>query len=150
MTIKAKILGLVATFAIVAAAICGLGLITMQDYHRAISDYTRASDDAFDGERLNLLVADSIIEMRNIYISKSPDEIDRHAAALTSRIDATSELMTTWRARLQPGEMPYFEDMDKGAKSVGAFGHKVIAIAPKPGPRRRRKVRPRPQGHLWA
>ena len=129
MTIKAKILLLVATFAVVAAAICALGLMTMQDYQRAIAEYTTASNDAFDGERLNLLVADSIIEMRSIYITKTPEELAGRVKALNHRIDETSTLMTAWRARLQPGEMPYFEDMDKGAKSVGAFGHKVIEIA---------------------
>ncbi len=134
MTIKAKILSLVATFAIVAAAICALGLMTMQDYQRAIAEYTRASSDAFDGERLNLLVADSIIEMRNIYLTKTPEELAGRTKALNGRIDETAALMTAWKARLRPGEMPYFEDMDKGAKSVGAFGHKVIAIANAQGP----------------
>ncbi len=134
MTIKAKILSLVAAFAIMAAAICTLSLITMSDYDRVIANYTRASDDAFRGERLNLLVADSIIEMRNIYLTKTPAELEARAQALTLRINQTRDLMTEWKARLQPGEIPYFGDMEYGANSVGAFGQKVIAIARARGP----------------
>ena len=134
MSIKAKILTLVATFAVVAAAICALALTTMQDYQRAIAEYTRASDDAFRGERLNLLIADSIIEMRNIYLTKTPDELAHRTAALQSRIAETRALMSDWRGRMRPGEVPYFSDMQYGANSVGAFGEKVIAIAKAQGP----------------
>ena len=129
MSIKAKILSLVAAFALMAAAISALGLITMRDYDRVIAGYTRASTNAFRAEKLNELIANSSIEMRNIYVSKTPEELGRRVSRLTGFINETQSLMTTWRSEIKPGEVPEFNKMEYGAKSVGAYGMKVISIA---------------------
>lgn len=134
MTIKAKILALVAAFAIMAAAICALGLITMSDYSRALAVYTRASDDAFRAQKLNLLVADSIIEMRNVYLTRTPEQLAYRTGALQGRIDETRALMVEWKAERTTAEVPDLDYMDAGAKSVNAFGERVIAIARAEGP----------------
>lgn len=129
MSIKAKILSLVAAFALMAAAITAMGLATMSDYHRVIEGYTRASNNAFRAERLNLLIANSIIEMRNIYVSKTPEELDKRFNRLNGFIDTTQAMMAEWKAELKPGEVPEFDYMNGGANSVDAFGRRVMEIA---------------------
>ena len=46
MTIKARILALVACFALMAAAITGLGLMTINDYNHMLQSADRAQDNA--------------------------------------------------------------------------------------------------------
>ncbi len=129
MTIKARILILVAAFAVMAATISALGLKTMADCNQVIDDYTRTSTDAFRAQRLNTLIADTTIEMRNVYISHTPQDLDRVTAAMNARIDETTALMNDWKAQVKPGEVPYFDMMVMGTKSVGAYGRKVLQIA---------------------
>lgn len=129
MSIKAKILSLVAAFALMAAAITAMGLATMSDYHRVIEDYTRASDNAYKAERLNLLIASTIIELRNIYVSKTPEELDRRIGRLNGFMTQTDTLMAKWKADLRPGEVPDYPFMAMGASSVNAFCRKIIPVA---------------------
>ncbi|OYW82166.1 MAG: hypothetical protein B7Z26_03875, partial [Asticcacaulis sp. 32-58-5] len=56
MTIKSRILALVAAFALMASAITGLGLITIGDYDKMIDDYGSAYENAYNGEHLNRIV----------------------------------------------------------------------------------------------
>ncbi len=129
MSIKAKILSLVAAFALMASAITAMGLATMADYHRVIDSYTRASNNAFRAERLNMLIANSSIEMRNIYVSKTPDDLSKRFDRLTAFIDETQAMMAEWKSDLKPGEVPEFDHMNDGANSVDAYGRKVMSIA---------------------
>ncbi len=129
MSIKAKILSLVAAFALMAAAITAMGLATMADYRHVMENYARASNNAFRAERLNMLVANSTIEMRNIYNSKTPEDLNRRFSRLTGFIDSTQAMMSEWKGEIRPGEVPDFDYMNMGANSVDAYGRKVMSIA---------------------
>ncbi len=129
MTIKAKILALVAAFAVMASAITALGLMTMADYNRVIADYTRASDNAFRGQRLNLLLSESVIEVRNIYIAKSPEQLDRRIMAMQVHLNEVDVLLKDWKADLRPGEVPQFASIEKDARTIIWFGGKVAEVA---------------------
>ena len=128
MTIKAKILSLVAAFALLAAAITGLGLKTMADYNRIIADYNHASENAFRGERLNRLVTTLALEFRGIYMSKN--EIEARAAAdrVDSRADQLASFLTGWRQQLKPGELPEFASADSKIQRLIMGGHKVAEV----------------------
>lgn len=129
MTIKARILILVAAFALMTAAISALGLKTMADCNRVIDDYTRTSTNAFRAQRLNTLIADTIIEMRNVYVSRTPRDLDHVTAAMNARINESAALMSDWQAHVQPGDVPHFDIMVMGTKSVGDYGREVLSIA---------------------
>lgn len=128
MTIKAKILSLVAAFALLAAAITGLGLKTMADYDRIIADYNHASENAFRGERLNRLVTTLALEFRGIYMSKN--EIEARAAAdrVDSRANQLAAFLTGWRQQLKPGELPEFAAADSKIQRLIMGGHKVAEV----------------------
>jgi methyl-accepting chemotaxis protein len=112
MTIKAKILSLVAAFALLAAAITGLGLKTMADYDTIISDYNHASENAFRGERLNRYLTAAVVDFRGIYMSKTQDE----ALLAADRVDVSTQALETflgdWRKSLKPNELPEFAAVD--------------------------------------
>ncbi len=129
MTIKAKILALVAAFAVMASAITALGLMTMADYNRVIAEYTRASDNAFRGQRLNLLLSESVIEVRNIYIAKSPEQLEHRIGAMQAHLHEVDVLLKDWKAQLHPGEVPQFAGVEKDARTIIWFGGKIADIA---------------------
>ncbi len=122
MTIKAKILGLVGAFALLAAAITGLGLQTMRDYNRIIETYRHASDNAFRAERLNRYVTAAALEMRGIYMSRTPaqavaaaDKAEQSGAVLKAFVD-------DWKRQLTPGELPQFDAVYKNAGDLAGGG----------------------------
>lgn len=135
MTIKAKILSLVAAFAVMAVAITGLSLMTMAHYDKVIADYTRASENAFRGERLNLLLSKGVIEVRNVYIARTPEALETRIEAMTARMNEVDALLKTWKADLRPGEVPQFASIEKDARTIIDFSGKVAEVARAQGPR---------------
>ena len=122
MTIKAKIFGLVGAFTVLAVAITGLALQTMSDYNRLIETYRHASDNAFRAERLNRYVTAAALEMRGIYMSRSPDD----ALAAADKAERSGARLKTflddWKSRLKPGELPQFDAVYKNAGDLAGGG----------------------------
>lgn len=135
MTIKAKILSLVAAFAVMAMAITGLSLLTMAHYDRVIADYTRASNNAFRAEQLNLLLSKGVISVRNVYIAKTPEQLEARIAAMDARMREVDSLLRAWKADLEPGEIPQFAAIEKDARVVIDFTGKVAEVARTKSPR---------------
>ncbi len=135
MTIKAKILSLVAAFALMATAITGLSLMTMADYDQVIDDYKRASNNAFRAERLNLLLSRAVIEVRNVYIARTPEQLEARITAMNSRMQEIDGLLNTWKSELRPGEIPQFNAVEKDARIVIGFSSKVAEVARAQSPR---------------
>jgi len=123
MTIKAKIFGLVGAFAVLAAAITGLGLQTMSDYNRIIENYRHASENASRADRLNRYVTAAALEIRGIYMSRSPaealsaaDKTDKAGTQLKAFID-------DWKQHLTPGELTQFDSVYRNVAGLAAGGH---------------------------
>lgn len=134
MTIKAKILALVAAFALMAAGISALGLATIADYDRVIADYSRASDDAFRAEHLSRVLSETVIRIRNIYAATSGGEVDQRTRALEANIADTQAVLADWQAHMRPGEVPQFNRVQKDTQRVLTFAHTIIALARTEGP----------------
>ncbi|HTN39854.1 MAG TPA: methyl-accepting chemotaxis protein, partial [Asticcacaulis sp.] len=88
MTIKLRILALVAGFAIMAAAITGLGLVTINDYNRMLQTADKAQDNAYRGEHLNRLVTAAVMESRGVYMSKDTQEASKYADGVDKQLDS--------------------------------------------------------------
>ncbi|HTM81797.1 methyl-accepting chemotaxis protein [Asticcacaulis sp.] len=115
MTIKLRILALVAGFAIMAAAITGLGLVTINDYNRMLQTADKAQDNAYRGEHLNRLVTAAVMESRGVYMSKDTTEASKYADGVDKQLDSIAGLMTEWKAGLKPGELPEFAAVETKA-----------------------------------
>ncbi len=129
MTIKAKIFGLVGAFAVLAAAITGLGLQTMSDYNRIIENYRHASDNAMRAERLNRYMMEAALDGHGLY--NSPDDHMLHWAA--DKVDATADKLTAfvndWNGHLVAGELPDFPVVRDYVLSMARDGHTLAQTA---------------------
>lgn len=123
MTIKAKILVLVAAFAVMASAITGLSLATMSDYNRTIDAYRHDSELAFHTERLNRDMTALAVDMRSIYVARddnhvrlAADSVDESASRLQTQLDLVGSM-------LAPGELPQFAPIRNKVKMMVGAGH---------------------------
>ncbi len=140
MTIKAKILSLVAAFVCMVLAITVLSVFTMRHYDHVIADYRHASDNAFRGEHLNLLLSQETIDVRNIYAANSPEELAVRTAALKRHATEIETLLNGWKTQLRPGEVPQFKRVDADARMmIKALGW-VADIANKQSPAAAAKI----------
>ncbi len=116
MTIRSRILALVAAFAVMASAITALGLFTISDYNTMIGRYHRAYENAYRGERLNRLVTAVVMESRGIYMSPDTVKAKPYADGVDKQLDDMQALLTQWRGDLKPGELPPFTAVDSKAQ----------------------------------
>ncbi len=115
MTIKSRILALVACFAIMAAAITGLGLVTINDYNHMLQSADKAQDNAYRGEHLNRLVTGVVMDSRGVYMSKDTTEASKYADGVDKQLDSIAAMMTEWKAGMKPGELPEFAAVEAKA-----------------------------------
>lgn len=105
MSIRARIMALVACFALMALVVTGLGLATIADYNRMMKDYGRAYENAWRGERLNHLVSNVVMESRGVYIARNREEMDTFVTGLAANLDEIDDLIKTWKADSSPQEL---------------------------------------------
>ncbi len=128
MTIKTKILSLVAAFALLALAITALSLKTMDDYNHSIDSYRQASDNAFRGERLNRYLTAAALAGRTLYMASDQAQ----AKAATDQIDAIADQLTSlvedWDKHIKPGELPEFEAVHSEVMTFVADGRTLARV----------------------
>ncbi|WP_443750453.1 hypothetical protein [Asticcacaulis solisilvae] len=129
MTIKAKILVLVAAFAVMASAITGLSLLTIGDYNRLIDEYQSASADAFRGEQLNRYVLDIAVETRGLYLSGSDDIARQRADRVDASVDRMAAFLGHWRAIRTPGSLPELDLVDANMQKIITGVHTTARLA---------------------
>ncbi len=133
MTIKAKILCLVAAFALLASAIAGLGLQTMNDYNRIIDAYRHASENVVRSEQLNRYMMQAALDGHGVY-SADNDHIAQWAAA---KVDTTADTLAAfvmdWSAHLRPGELADFPAVRDYVLNMARDGHTLARITREQG-----------------
>jgi methyl-accepting chemotaxis protein len=121
MTIKFRILALVAGFALMASAITALGLITINDYNHMLLNADRAHENAYRGEHLNRLVTAVVMDSRGVYMSKDTTEAAKFAKGIDKELDQIKSLLADWKADLKPGELQEFGGVYAKAQEFIAF-----------------------------
>ncbi|MGN6424475.1 MAG: methyl-accepting chemotaxis protein [Asticcacaulis sp.] len=121
MTIKFRILALVAGFALMASAITGLGLMTINDYNHMLLSADRAHENAYRGEHLNRLVTAVVMDSRGVYMSHDTTEAAKFAKGIDKELDQIKALLADWKADLKPGELPEFDGVYAKAQEFIAF-----------------------------
>ncbi|MDC7682218.1 methyl-accepting chemotaxis protein [Asticcacaulis sp. BYS171W] len=128
MKIRFKILSLVAAFAVVASAITGLGLATIHDYNRMMTQYGHAYENAYEGERLNRLVTQVVMESRGVYMAETTDKAKKFADGVDKGLDDIQALLTAWKAKLAPGELPTFAAVEAKAAEFITFRREIARV----------------------
>ena len=128
MSIKFKILALVAAFAIMASAITGLGLATIGDYNKALSHYGDAYENAYNGEKLNRLVTQVVMESRGVYMAADTTKAKKFADGVDKGLNDIQALLKEWKAGLKPGELPNFAAVEVKANEFIRFRREVARV----------------------
>lgn len=134
MTIKSRILALVACFALMASAITGLGLVTINDYNRVLKQTDQAHEDAYRGEHLNRLVTATVMESRGVYMSKDVAEAGKYADGVDKNLDAIAQLLTEWKSELKPGALPEFDAVETQANEFMTLRRELARLGREQGP----------------
>lgn len=128
MTIKSRILMLVGCFALLAAAVTGLGLVTIQDYNRILRDVSEAHENAYRGEHLNRLVTAAVMESRGVYMSKDVGEAGKYADGVDKNLDKIQALLTEWQPAIRPGQLPEFDGVKARADEFVGFRRELARL----------------------
>ncbi|MGA9657887.1 MAG: methyl-accepting chemotaxis protein [Asticcacaulis sp.] len=128
MTIKLRILALVAGFALMASAITALGLVTISDYNHMLLSASKAQDNAYRGEHLNRLVTAAVMESRGVYMAKDMAESTKFSDNVDKQLDEMRILLRDWKADLAPNELPEFAAVEKDAQTFIGFRHELARL----------------------
>jgi len=128
MSIKFKILALVAAFAIVASAITGLGLSTIGDYNKILTDYGSASENAYNGEKLNRLVTQVVMESRGVYMAEDTAKAQKYADGVDKGLNDIETLLRDWKGRLSTKDLPNFPAVEAKAREFITFRREIARV----------------------
>lgn len=134
MTIKFRILALVACFTLMASAITGLGLLTIGDYNRMLLKTDHAHQNAYRGEHLNRLVTGVVMDSRGIYMSKDLEEASKYTKGVKTQLDDIQALLADWKADLAPGELPEFTAVEAKAQEFITFRRELARLGSEVSP----------------
>ena len=136
MSIRTRLMILMAGFAAMALVIAVLGLITLADYRTMMADNNRAWENSWRGEHLNHLVSNVVMESRGMYAAADKAEIPMFATSLTRNLDDIDDLMRTWKAtgpaeaKLVAGISPdidHFVTLRRHMAQLALAGHEADA-----------------------
>lgn len=128
MSIKARILALVAAFAVMALGIAGLGVLTIRDYDRMMKNYGLSYDNTYYGEHLNYLVSSAVMESRGIYLSRDTNAARIFAKRLENDLTEIEQTMEDWRAIGGPAKLASFGVIEKQAQEFITFRRELIRL----------------------
>ncbi|MDI7775252.1 MCP four helix bundle domain-containing protein [Asticcacaulis sp. EMRT-3] len=129
MSIRARIMALMACFALMALAVTALGLATISDYNRMMKTYGHAYENAWRGERLNHLVSNVVMDSRGIYLARNAEERDSFATNLRNNLDEVERLLAQWRADATPQELQKMQPILNQAQAFIVVRRDVIQLA---------------------
>ncbi len=98
LSLRARILTLVAGFVVMALFVMLFGLATLADYNRMMTDYGRAYENAYMGERLNHAISTTVMESRGLLLSKTPQDDRKFSQSAERALGETTRVLAQWQA----------------------------------------------------
>lgn len=129
MSIRARIMALVACFALMALVVTGLGLATISDYNRMMTAYGHAYENAWRGERMNHLVSSVVMDSRGIYLAHDSRELKTFTYDLTTDLNDLEGLLTTWKADASPEDLQKLQPILNEAQDFIAVRRNLAQLA---------------------
>jgi methyl-accepting chemotaxis protein len=123
-----RIILLVGCFAVMASAITGLGIVTINDYNRILRDVSIAHDNAYRGEHLNRLVTAAVMESRGVYMSKDTSEAKKYADGVDKNLDDIQKLLSDWQGSSQTAQLPEFDAVKAKADEFVGFRRELARL----------------------
>lgn len=115
MKIRGKIYSIVGIMALVAVAISALGIYSVQTYDAQADELQDIALRVKNGERLNGLVSQVVMELRGAYAAKSVKESAPYADAALADLKSMNSVLADWAPLVPTLQQPAFEDLQKYA-----------------------------------
>ena len=128
MSIRTRLMALMAGFAATALAIAALGLMTLSDYQTMMVDNNRAWENTWRGERLNHLVSNVVMESRGLYSAATPAEVPIFAGHLLRDLDDIQALLREWKAS-GPAEAKWVAAIEPDVARFSALRRQMVQLA---------------------
>ena len=129
MSIRARIWALVGCFALMALTVTGLGLMTIGDYNRMLSNYDLAYDNAWRGERLNHLISNVVMETRGLYMAKNGDDLKIYVRNLNMNLDEMDGFLHQWNEQMPESQRNRLATINHEASAFIELRRKVANLA---------------------
>lgn len=127
--LRAKVLGVVALLAIVAASAAALGYSTLSAYHGRVEQMIRTSDTALLGERMDKLVTAVVMDSRGIYMSADRKEAEKYAAPLLKNLAKLQDFTARWLALAPPEEAARYKAAADKVDEFVRFRSELVRLA---------------------
>jgi methyl-accepting chemotaxis protein len=121
MSIRSKILVLIAGFAAIVVALATVSSLTTRQYSERVDQLVNASQRVFNGEHLNRLVTQVVMESRGVYMSASTAKAKPFADGIRNGLDDIDRLIAKWRPLVPAAGSATFEAVARRAAEFRAF-----------------------------
>ncbi len=101
-SITTRILAVVVLLSLVAAAVGFVGVDTMRVFHRESEQLDRARTRELLGERVNLLIYQSVMDSRGIYMAVDHADAEKYAPLVLDTIAKLPAVMAQWTSLIDP------------------------------------------------
>ncbi|MCO5734885.1 chemotaxis protein, partial [Rhizobium sp. SSA_523] len=129
MSIRSKILALVAAMAFVAISIGAICTYTLNAYDGHVSEYELAAKRAQYGEHLNRIVTAVVMELRGAYNSEGTEEAKPFAAGAAKQLENMNALLAEWQKVIPSEEKADFDKLLQNAAAFTIFRTETIRLA---------------------
>jgi len=102
MSIRLRLMALIASFGLVSLIITGLALMSLSEYRGHMRRYGQAYEEAYRIERINHTVTKAVMESRGIYASQTATEARSFAGHLNGDLDQLEADLSQWRTSSDP------------------------------------------------
>ena len=128
-----KIALIVLIMTIVSAVIAGIGVQGMRTFKDKTREIELASSRAVLGERVNGLVLSVVMDSRGVYMSETPEDIEKYGAPILKNLKAMKDRLGEWEALLPPDQKQQFDTMKIQADEFIAKRSELVKIGREQG-----------------
>lgn len=129
MSIRLRLMALIAAFGVMALLITGLALVSLDRYKTMMSEYGAAYEHAYDIERINRMVSTVVMESRGIYLSRDKAEASVFAGNLTRNLDELEQVLNDWRLSKDAEERADYRQIEAAARDLITSRRTVVQLA---------------------
>lgn len=129
MSIRLRLMALIASFGVMSLVITGLALVSLQRYKSIMGEYGAAYEHAYDIERMNHLVSNVVMESRGVYIAQTPAEARTYASSLSHNLDEIQGALGVWQQSSDPEERRRYATIAPAARDFITIRRELVKLA---------------------
>jgi len=128
VSVLSKIRVLAALMGLVALAVGGIGFYSINAYDALLDKTENLSARAIVCQTMNTLVMSVVSDSRGVYMSRSPDELDKFAKPLLSSLEAMKARRDEWRTLLPAEDKAEFESMSRSIDEFIQYRTRMVEV----------------------